>query len=514
MSLSDTHSTSRPTGSQAHGFDASDGPLLTMPASTRWGIYLLLIAIAVGNMSGRLLAVNSVDKVQLESYRIKAALERQRAALAKEGLGEAEIAARLTADEARIRNEMQLQRPFLSANDRSRWLTVRSLVEHGTYEIDAVVNQSTWDSIDKVRHEGDDGELHYYSSKPPLLATLIAAEYWAIHRLTGWTLRDHPYEIGRAMLFTINILPLMLMYVLLGKIVERLGTTDWGSVFVMACATLGTFLNTFAVVLNNHIVGAVSATVALYAYLRIVHDGDQRSRNLVLAGFAAAFAATAELPAASLLGVMGVLLLWHAPRQTLVAFTPAVVVVAIAFFATNWVAHGSLNPPYGHTDWYSYPGSHWNNRTGIDVGEASRAKYVLHALVGHHGIFSLTPIWLLSLAGMVLWGVRGDGSRRELAAMVAAITVTCLFFYLGLRPQTDRNYGGMTSGFRWMFWCAPLWLTVMLPVADRLSRSVAGKSFAALLLTLSVLSASYPTWNPWTHPWLYNWMVWTGWKGF
>ena len=66
------------------------------------------------------------------------------------------------------------------------------------------------------------------------------------------------------MLFTINILPLVLMYVLLAKLVERFGTTDWGRIFVMAAATLGTMLNTFAVVLNNHIIAAVSAAVAMY----------------------------------------------------------------------------------------------------------------------------------------------------------------------------------------------------------------------------------------------------------
>ncbi len=75
----------------------------------------------------------------------------KRAELAEDGLSEAEIAARTSADEARLQNQMRLQRPFLSANDRSRWLTVRSLVEHGTYEIDAIVSQPTWDSIDKVR---------------------------------------------------------------------------------------------------------------------------------------------------------------------------------------------------------------------------------------------------------------------------------------------------------------------------------------------------------------------------
>ena len=151
-------------------------------------------------------------------------------------------------------------------------------------------------------------------------------------------------------------------------------------------------------------------------------------------------------------------------------------------------------------------------RQGIDIGEPTKAVYALHALVGHHGIFSLTPIWLLSVWGIGAWLFSADRSRRELAALIGLISVICLVFYIGMRPQEDRNYGGMTSGFRWMFWCAPLWLVAVLPAADRLSRSTAGMSFAALLLTLSVLSASYPTWNPWVHPWIYNWLSWTGWQ--
>jgi hypothetical protein len=111
-----------------------------------------------------------------------------------------------------------------------------------------------------------------------------------------------------------------------------------------------------------------------------------------------------------------------------------------------------------------------------------------------------------------MWLRAADWPRRELAALVAAVSIVCLVFFIGLRPQEDRNYGGMTSGFRWMFWCAPLWLMVMIPAADRLARSTAGMAVAIVLLTFSVLSASYPTWNPWTHPWIYNWMIWTGWQ--
>jgi hypothetical protein len=510
----------------ARGASVIHAPCSLLPASIRWGIYLLLIAIAVGNLTGRLLAVNSVDKVQLESTRIKDALTRQRARLVDEGLTENEIQARQAADEARIRNELRLQRPFLSANDRSRWMTIRSLVEHGTYEIDKIQLDPTWDTIDMVQHLGRDGKEHRYSSKPPLLATLLAGEYWLIHRVTGLTLRNNPYEVGRMMLFTINVLPMLLMYLILGRLVERFGTTDWGRIFVMAAATMGTFLNTFATVLNNHIVGAVCATVALYAAICIAYDGERRLRYFALAGLAAALTAADELPALIFLAMIGALVLWKAPRQTLIAFVPAMLVVVGAFFATNWVAHQSFKPPYMHRgegdNWYSYEyelkgrtiKSYWLDRQGIDRGEPSRITYALNVLVGHHGVFSLTPIWLLSLAGALMWLRSPEVSRRHLAVGILLIAVICLVFFIAFRPLQDRNYGGMTSGFRWMFWCAPLWLVVMLPAADRLARSTAGMAFASLLLTLSVLSASYPTWNPWTHPWLYNWMVWCGWQGF
>ncbi|HMO86614.1 MAG TPA: hypothetical protein PKC18_17010, partial [Lacipirellulaceae bacterium] len=75
-----------------------------------------------------------------------------------------------------------------------------------------------------------------------------------------------------------------------------------------------------------------------------------------------------------------------------------------------------------------------------------------------------------------------------------------------------RNYGGMTSGFRWLFWQAPLWLLLMLPAADRAARSRWGMAAACTLLAWSVMSASYPTWNPWTQPWIYNWLESSGWR--
>src|SRR4051794_38870616 len=82
-------------------------------AAWRWGFYWLIIAIVTGQMLGRIAQVKSRDG----------------------------------------------QTPFLSANDRSRWATIRSLVDEGTFALDdVIVNAETgkwdkrWHSIDLVRH--------------------------------------------------------------------------------------------------------------------------------------------------------------------------------------------------------------------------------------------------------------------------------------------------------------------------------------------------------------------------
>jgi hypothetical protein len=38
-----------------------------------------------------------------------------------------------------------------------------------------------------------------------------------------------------------------------------------------------------------------------------------------------------------------------------------------------------------------------------------------------------------------------------------------------------------------------------------------GRALALILLALSVLSAAYPTWNPWTLPWIQQWLIHAGW---
>ncbi len=256
--------------------------------------------------------------------------------------------------------------PFLSANDRSRWDTIRSLVDHGTYVIDDVILDprtrrfdKEWRSIDMVRHRGWDGREHYYSSKPPLYPTLLAGEYWLLKQTLGWRFPDDVFRIGRVMLVATNMTLMLLFVLMLADLVERFVAHDWTRIAIIATAAWATLLSAYSVALNNHTPAAVAALACLWLLAPVVCRGNhdetnQQSRQkghgwrFFLAGLAAGFTVANELPALSFLVLLGAWLLWKQPRWTLLAYTPGVLLMAIAFFGTNYAAHASWRPPYAH----------------------------------------------------------------------------------------------------------------------------------------------------------------------
>ena len=165
---------------------------------------------------------------------------------------------------------------------------------------------------------------------------------------------------------------------------------------------------------------------------------------------------------------------------------------------------------YVWDDWYDYPFSYWAGRQqGVDKGEPDRAKYAFHCLVGHHGILSLTPFWLLIPIGSLLvihqrasWNPLKDKRLLLLGAMLATSAVV-IAFYLA-RGLEDRNYGGVSSGLRWTFWLIPFWIWICM-FALRSAQSFWARRCIEVLVLASVYSACYPWENPWTTPWLVQW---------
>jgi hypothetical protein len=280
--------------------------------------------------------------------------------------------------------------------------------------------------------------------------------------------------------------------------------------------------------------------VAIYFAVGIAVSEAPRWWAFALVGFFASFAACSEMPAASFAAGLGLLLLWRYPRPTLQWAAPAALVPVAAFLLTNYLAMGEWLPVQSKfgSAWYQYEGSHWmaaprDVKPGIDWArlKEDRLTYAFHLLIGHHGLFSLTPLYLLALVGMV-WGVRrlASGGRKppvglteqgayaprspdpaRLWALMATSTLVLTVVVVGFYLVKTTNYGGWSNGPRWLMWLTPFWLLTLLPIADRLGTSRVGRGLAYILLALSTLSASYFLWNPWRHPWIYNFMDSQGW---
>ncbi len=354
---------------------------------------------------------------------------------------------------------------MFGSNDRARWATIRSLVHDGTYvigtrdltlsavalfgetdPIKAVViyqagadfrtdvsnplshrgiiftpglKEHGWATIDRVMNPQT---LEFYSSKPPLLSTLLAGIYWILFHVFGMSLIDNPIVVVRTMLFLVNGLPFAGYLWLLTQIAERWGKTDWGKLYIVAAGAFATIVSPFLITLSNHTFGTFSVMLAWWSVLCVwdrmllpspgtpgqgpgvtaEHSATAFTAltpglspgvpgegskppwpHFVSAGFFASFAATNEMPALSFVVAMFVLLVWWFPVRTLLLFLPAALIPAVAFFTTNYIAIGQLQPvqsEFAGNIWYEYEGSHWKpplpgyTKGGIDWARRMGAR--------------------------------------------------------------------------------------------------------------------------------------------
>lgn len=397
-----------------------------------------------------------------------------------------------------------------SANDRSRWCTVWALVERNTYQIDEIHNRPGWSTIDQVRHQG-----HFYSSKPPLLPRLVAELYRGLKAATGWTLTEQTALVTHTLLFLINVLPMGIALAAFFPLVQRLSPSRWAQMFVMACACWGMMLLPFLTAFNNHTVAASCFFIVLPLAAGILNDERQSGWRYFLCGVLAAFGVCNELPAALLGLCLFGLLLRHRARPTLTLFLPGALLVLAAFFVTNYHATGSLKPFYSRygTETYEFVHegipSYWKEPKGIDRPRDSTLTYLWHCTFGHHGIYSLSPIFLLTLAGWASPGLWWKTRWKWFHLLGLILTIVTLGFYL--TKTANYNYGGVSVSLRWMMWLTPFWLLSMLPVVTRLSGCRWFRSCSLLLLGVSVFSAWYPAGAPWTQNWLYELMARSKW---
>ena len=407
--------------------------------------------------------------------------------------------------------------PLQSANDRSRWCTIWSLVERGTYQIDEIDSVARWSTIDKVRHRENDQEpYHFYSSKPPLFPTMVAGLYWFEKQTLGYTLLEDTATVTRLILLLVNALPMVLALFALRRSLQLIEVSDTTRWLLLVAAGFGSMLNPFLTTLNNHTPAAVCLLFSLTAIIRLKSCPTPQGKDFAFVGAFAALTCCFELPAA-LFGLLSFFVVvaidWKATAKY---YVPAAIIPLAAFFITNWICTGGIKPFYTYygTEKYEYihegVPSYWMNPQGIDANTESTPVYLFHCTLGHHGILSLTPVFLLTIAGWIaVLKSRRASATRVVNLLGIGISCVVLIFYL-TRTQ-NYNYGGNSSALRWMLWLTPFWWFGMLPIMERISRSKAGIALIVLLLVPSIYSPAYSLRKPWRPGWLFEKMEAAGW---
>lgn len=405
--------------------------------------------------------------------------------------------------------------PLQSANDRSRWCTVWSLLERQTYQIDEIRQSPGWDTIDLVRTNG-----HFYSSKPPLMSTWVAGVTWAVCRVTGWDLITHSQAVMSATLLVVNGVPFVVMLIVLARLLVRTPLTEPMALLLLMFAAFGTLWSPFLTSLNNHTVAASGAFFASACWIAAADSlpGIKRTGLFLLWGLFAGVMATHDLPTALLIVLFG----WQALRidaiRTLGPFAIGVLLPVIAFVATNYLATGTWRPAYagygGETYVFIHEGipSYWANPQGVDRNLDSSLMYAFHSTFGHHGIFSLTPMWLLVVSGAVFSSSRTPTVWRQMNRGTLAVTLLLLGFYL---TRTENyNYGGVSCGLRWALVMVPMGILSLIPALVDWQPRWRSLTALSVMLGLSVYSAWEPGLKPWQQPWLFRAMEHAGWIGY
>lgn len=331
-----------------------------------------------------------------------------------------------------------------NANTGSRYATIEALVDLGTYYIDDTHYVHT---IDKMRV----GE-HYISSKPPLLPTYGAAVYWVYQKLTGETIADHEGNVVRTVSFFTGLLFHAVFVVYLYRLCLLLFRRRLAILVTLAVGCFGYLGVAYATAINNHSVAAAISIVGMFHTYR-AGQGSPGYKDWILAGFWFGIIGAIDLSCLAFLPAAGLYLLLKDWRKAVFGFGLAALPGLLSLAILNYEITGSIKPAYSNSELKDFPDNYFrNHRRGIDALREPKYVYAFNVLLGHHGVFSMTPVFLFGLYEIG----RRIKNRSYLPETLAITGVLMAAFYFYI--FRTRNYGGWCVGMRWLVPFMPLLL--------------------------------------------------------
>lgn len=358
-----------------------------------------------------------------------------------------------------------------NANTGSRYATIESLVDYGTFTIDQSQYRNT---IDKVKV----GE-HFLSSKPPTMPTAAAGVYWVYQKLTGRTLATHEgpvvWFISLSTGWTFHLVFLIYFYRFCRLLLKR----QLALIASVAAACFSYLGVAYATAINNHSLGASLLLVGLYYAYRIRNQHQAKLRHWFVAGLVFGILPAIDLPSGAFIPFVLAYLGTYDLRRTLTCFLPMLLPGALIHFSLGYATTGSLVPTYFNSELKNFAGNYFKGKqTGIDALREPKTLYTFNLLLGHHGLFSMTPLFFFG-AWEIIRCLRVRVRMAETLAWFIPFLIV-----LGFYIFRTRNYGGWCVGMRHLVPLMPLLLLYFALWLDRvrLTRTL----WAAVVLAFSV----------------------------
>jgi hypothetical protein len=381
-------------------------------------------------------------------------------------------------------------RDALPVNPVSRYATLEALVEHGTWSLEPTtlgrrtVDRVVWDGVP-------------YSSKPPLLPALLAPVYASALLLGMPRLSEDPYTATAILRLPFALFPWLLSAVAFGALLRRLVASRTVRALLFVAWTVGGYATVWGATFDNHSFALASLLGAFVCLLQPSSEGPshtvarRHALGALLLGLAGAFDLGA-LPIAGLVVIVVATRVARTAHAGVALGLLALFALPIALQAgLQYAIAGTPRPFYLLPEAYSYPGSYWRAPVEFDSLREPRIVYLVHSLVGHHGLFSHTPWLLFALgAGPALRALHPE--RRWILGAATLGGLLTIGWYLG----TTYNYGGRCVGMRWWLVLHP-WLGLLSALSLAHAPSPRRVWLFGVGVGWSACVALHGMWSPW-----------------
>ena len=370
----------------------------------------------------------------------------------------------------------------LSGNESSRFATVQSLVENGTFSID----NSMFKTEDRVLIKG-----HFYSDKPPLLSVSLASIYWIMNNVFHLSFAAN-YHLC---VFVLNlacgaVFSTVLYYVFLFQLKSR--DVPFGlKVMLSTALILCTWIFSFGVSVNNHSPAACVFFIFFYFMNRIAANG--KTLDFFLGALSAGILFNLDMPAGffSAIACMSMVFLLPLRERALrmPVFLSGFFIPVLFMMLINFMAYGSAVPAYMVPGAYEFQGNiHSSGVAGLHR-PADGLGYFLNILGGYRGLFLYMPALLFIFPA--LWSER---KKMNAEAVIVLISISVIIAFYGV---FTGDYGGWSYGFRFLIPVIPvLWYYIALWIMDNYKSKMLMR-ILYILLMIGLFTSWVGAYNPW-----------------